>query len=177
MYADGQIIVHVLGLETVVQAWRKIHRLNGHTAQYNLNISVQKIKGTAFTGKYPIQSNIVLNDKILWVSYCQYLTCDISYGTDKDVNRKLISFRRSMKLLNECYKRGWWNKYTWTFIKLWLCRLVWFRHVSHIHAVEMRFFRYVRKCTRTGRMRNHVVGPENWNIFSMTGFMNSGQCG
>jgi len=80
LYADDKVIIYYS--EDKMQ--RAIFKLNKIADNYNLKISVTKTKTTAFKGKHPIRTKIVLNDTILKkVSHFKNLGSDISYENNK----------------------------------------------------------------------------------------------
>jgi uncharacterized membrane protein YgaE (UPF0421/DUF939 family) len=90
LYADDEVIIYYS--EDKMQ--RAIFKLNKIADNYNLKISVTKTKTTAFKGKHPIRTKMVINDTILeQVSHLKYLGSDISYKNNKDIDEKVSKFR------------------------------------------------------------------------------------
>lgn len=90
LYADDQVLI--ANSEDGLQ--RAIYKLNIVAREYNMKISEKKTKVTAFKGKYPLRSKIVINDMIIeQVMYFKYLGFNVGYDTGRDINDKLQRFQ------------------------------------------------------------------------------------
>jgi hypothetical protein len=64
------------------------------TLEYNLEISSSKPKLMAFEGKHQRRSKIVIDNKIIQqASHFDFLSCDVSYNYDVDLQTKLNKFQ------------------------------------------------------------------------------------
>ena len=63
--------------------------------EYSLTISVRKTKTTAFKGKYPARTKIVINNSTLeQVSRFKYLGCAVSCESEYDIREKIDVYKR-----------------------------------------------------------------------------------
>jgi hypothetical protein len=57
---------------------------------YNFEISIQRTKNMAFCGKWPVRSKLILNNQLReQVSTFNYLSCQLLYQSELDVDHKL----------------------------------------------------------------------------------------
>jgi hypothetical protein len=82
---------------------KSLYELQKLSNNYNFNISTTKTEVTAFQGKYPIRSKIILNNKSITeqVSNFNYLGCNVTYKYEEDLNDKLSKFQNICEVLQE----------------------------------------------------------------------------
>jgi len=85
LFADEQVII----ADTVDNLQRAAHKLNQIITEYGLTISVQKKKSMAFSGRDPVRTKIVIDNKIIEeVNSFNYLK-NIFYEKELDIDNKL----------------------------------------------------------------------------------------
>jgi hypothetical protein len=146
---------------------KSMYELQKLSNSYKFNISTTKTKVTAFQGKYPVRSKIILNNKsiIEQVSNFNYLGCNVTYKYVEDLNDKLNKFQNVCGVIARTVKKKTrketdlklykimavpvllYGSETWTLRK---------RDWSRIQAAEMKYLRTVKGCTRLDQIRNEL---------------------
>jgi len=84
---------------------RAAHKLNQIITQYGLNISVQETKSMVYTGRDPVRTKIVIDNKIMeQVNMFSYLGNMISYEGELDIDNKLNTFLKITGILNNVFR-------------------------------------------------------------------------
>ena len=85
LFADEQVII----ADRVDNLQSAAHILNQRITEYGLSISVQKKKSMAFSGRDPVRTKIVIDNKIIEeVNSFNYLK-NIFYEKELDIDNKL----------------------------------------------------------------------------------------
>ncbi|KAJ4433821.1 hypothetical protein ANN_16133 [Periplaneta americana] len=150
---------------------RSIYNLQQVAATYNMEISTDKTKIMAFCGKYPIQSKICLDNKIL--ERCNsfpYLGYNISIFEELDISQKINKYTRAMGIINSVMKPSLVQKNTRIHLyntlarpmlsygsEAWTLRKA---DKSRITACEMRFVRRTAGYTKWDLKRNCEILKE-----------------
>jgi hypothetical protein len=81
------------------------YKLNQIINEYGLTISVQKIKSTAFKGRDPVTTKIVIDNKIIGqVNSFSYLGNMISYEKELDIDNKLQNYLKITGIINNALR-------------------------------------------------------------------------
>jgi hypothetical protein len=89
LFADDQVII----AETEDNLQKAAHKLNQIITEHGLTTSVQKTKSTAFKGRDPVRTTIVIDNKIIeQVNSFNYLGNMISYEKEWDNDNKLQNY-------------------------------------------------------------------------------------
>lgn len=150
---------------------RSIYNLQQVAATYNMEISTDKTKIMAFCGKYPIQSKICLDNKIL--ERCNsfpYLGYNLSIFEELDISQKINKYTRAMGIINSVMKPSLVQKHTRIRLyntlarpmlsygsEAWTLRKA---DKSRITACEMRFMRRTAGYTKWDLKRNCEILKE-----------------
>lgn len=136
-----------------------------------MEISTDKTKIMAFCGKYPIQSKICLDNKIL--ERCNsfpYLGYNLSIFEELDISQKINKYTRAMGIINSVMKPSLVQKHTRIRLyntlarpmlsygsEAWTLRKA---DKSRITACEMRFMRRTAGYTKWDLKRNCEILKE-----------------
>lgn len=172
LYADDQIIIQ----ETEDNLQRAVYRLSQNAIFYNLTISANKTKIMAFKGKNPVRSKIIVNGNILeQVSHFNYLGCDISFNYEKDIEKKVNRFQMICGTIGRTLGRKARKETQMKFYKVMAVPTLIYgseswtitkKEESRIQSAEMKFMRYVRRCTKADKIKNETIRSD-LNIFSV----------
>jgi hypothetical protein len=88
MFADDQVTISD-NEDTLQRAFHELNKILDH----NFEIHIHKTKNTAFCGKWPVKSKLILyNQPTEQVSKFSYIGCQLSYQGEVDVNHELEKF-------------------------------------------------------------------------------------
>ena len=166
LYADDIALV----FEKEDDLQRGIYQLNMICKTFDMNISTQKTKVMAFSGKQHIRTKIVVNNQTLeQVNHFNYLGCDISYGFDKDIQSKVSKFGHICGSIDKFLRNKTTKETRLKFYKTvavptlmhgsesWVTNT---KHKQIIQTAEMKFLRSVKRCSRLDRIRNENIREE-----------------
>jgi hypothetical protein len=89
LFADDQGII----ADRKDNLQRAAHKLNQIITEYGLTISVQKTKSMAFSGRDPVRTKIVIDNKIIeQVNSFNYLGNMLSHENELDIDHKLHNY-------------------------------------------------------------------------------------
>jgi hypothetical protein len=138
--------------------------------QYNFKVSKDKTKVTAFWGKHPIRSKIVLQDQLLeQASYLNYLGCAISKENYRDIDKKLRRFHMICGAIHRTLKNKTRKESRLKFYKtmavpaLMYGSEIWAptkKFQTRIKSTEMNFLRKTKGCTKLDHVTNEIIRTE-----------------
>lgn len=173
MFADDVTLIQD-SEEKLQYAIHKLHLLGKE--DYNLSISTHKTKVMAHSGKFPIRTKIIVDNKPLeQVSHFDYLGCNITYDVDRDINNKISKFQWICGTINRTLKNKTRKETKLKFYKTMAVPVLTYgseswiikeRDKSKLQAAEMRFLRRVKGCTRRDLIRNEDIRKE-LNIYNI----------
>ncbi|KAK7861914.1 hypothetical protein R5R35_009378 [Gryllus longicercus] len=124
----------------------------------------------AHCGKYPIRSKIVIDNTVIdQTSNFNYLGCDISYDTDKDIENKTNKFQSICGIINRTLQNKARKDTKIKFYKTMAAPVLLYgseswimkkRDQSKLQAAEMRFLRKVKGCIKQDQIRNEDIRKE-----------------
>ena len=146
---------------------------------------MMKSKVMAFCGKYPVQSKICIDNKILErVNEFTYLGYKLSFLGDLDIPNKIIKFNRTMGIINKIMKPSLVQRHTRIHLYKTLARPVlcygseaWTLRTIDEHRItagEMKFMRFTAGYSKWDHKRNEDVLKE-LRIQSVLQFIHSYQ--
>ena len=96
-FVDDQVKI----ADTEDNLQKAAYKLNQIITDYGLTISVQKTKSMAFTGRDPVRTNIVIDNKIIeQVNSFNYLGNMISFEKELDIDNKLHNYLKITGIIN-----------------------------------------------------------------------------
>jgi hypothetical protein len=82
-------------------------------SEYNVEISVKKLKVMAFWGKEPVPSKICLNNKMIQrTKNFTYLGYKLSFQGEIDLSQKITKYTKTMGIINKVLKPTLVRKHT-----------------------------------------------------------------
>jgi hypothetical protein len=92
VFADDQVII--AASENNLQGGD--FTLQNIAKTVGMEISPEKSETIVFLGKDPARCKIIVNNRCLQVNNFKYLSCEISYENEKDIQQKLAKFAQTL---------------------------------------------------------------------------------